>query len=182
MDTTERQEIMTRCSTALQSVTGTISAIDTRSANALGLARDVLGATLRLATANDDVEIVIDDGAVQMTDDGLRILGVLSIDGVERYGPPDFEVRLNAANADQARIAEAVQSWQMAVRTIQAAAEAIRPHNPSALAAYGRSITDQALRANETAERIEALRTETGVFEAAATFLDVFDGWAHGDR
>jgi len=174
MDTTERQEIMTRCSTALQSVTGTISAIDTRSANALGLARDVLGATLRLATANDDVEIVIDDGAVQMTDDGLRILGVLSIDGVE--------VRLNAANADQARIAEAVQSWQMAVRTIQAAAEAIRPHNPSALAAYGRSITDQALRANETAERIEALRTETGVFEAAATFLDVFDGWAHGDR
>ena len=174
MDTTERQEIMTRCSTALQSVTGAISVIDTRSANALGLARDVLGATLRLATANDDVEIVIDDGAVQMTDDGLRILGVLSIDGAE--------VRLNAANDDQARIAEAVQSWQMAVRTIQAAAEAIRPHNPSALAAYGRSITDQALRANEAAERIEALRTETGVFEAAATFLDVFDGWAHGDR
>ena len=167
MDTTERQEIMTRCSTALQSVTGAISAIDTRSANALGLARDVLGATLRLATANDDVEIVIEDGAVQMTDDGLRILGVLSIDGVE--------VRLNAANADQALIAEAVQSWQLAIRTIEAAAEAIRPHNPAALAAYGGSIIDQALRANEPEAKIAGLRAEVAAFDIAAEFLAALD-------
>ena len=171
-----REEILGRCSTALQSITSAIAAIDTTHPTALDVARDMLGSTLRLAIAGEPVEVEVDDAAITSTEAGIEILGVLVVDCDELPGGlVPRVVRLEPASAEQAKIADAVRSWQLAIRTIEAAAEAIRPHNPAALGAYGGSIIDQALRANEPEAKVAGLRSEVAAFDIAAEFLAALD-------